>query len=271
MTRVIRGFPTENIVACFLEAAGGGNIQSINAACNAPAKSPHLHLSSVYWHSDFFQYELAKPLTTKTINHDSLSGRTRYYGTSTSDGLKNGSSSPPDTGIYISGSGAIRTDSITLLTHNLGYVPLCFVAYGGRMLTNGTLVQTQSGGRSRYVGAFATSSIVGLLETAISTDDDLDDVSRTYQVLVFRNPDPDSDRALFGKEGNNLVLGRGKIDTSRQYLRRVAAGESDFDIDLGRTIDIKGGGVRVATGGNKVSDSKYSGSFDGSDYISVGV
>lgn len=270
--RVMRAFPAQNIVACYDEAPGGGNIEDINAPCNGPAKSPHLHLSRVYWHVDFFQYELAMALQNKTIAHTSLAGKTLYYGTSaTGGGLANGTPTNPG-GIVVQSNGQVRATNLTLVTHNLGYVPAFFVAYGGHSMTSGTLVQIQ-GDRARFVTAYATSSIIGLREVAVSSDLALSAVSRSYQVMVFRNPTTTPSRPLMGlnADGINITIGRGKVDTSKQYLRRVLSGESDFDLDLGRTIDLRSGGIRVASGGTITDDARYDGSYAGPSFIPVGV
>lgn len=269
--RVIRGFPAQNIVACYDEAPGGGNIKDINAPCNGPAKSPHLHLSRVYWHIDFFQYELAMPLQNKTVAHTSLAGKTRYYPAHGSGAPGSGSATRPSQGIYLVATGEMRATNLTLVTHNLGYVPAFYVAYGGNMMTSGTPVQVQ-GDRARFVSAYATSSIIGLREIAVSGASALSAVSRNYQVMVFRNPTVDPARPLMGlnPDGINITIGRGKVDTSKQYLRRVLEDESSFDLDLGRTIDLRSGGVRVRSGGVTI-DEFYDGSFAGSPFIPVGV
>lgn len=270
--RVVRCFPAQNIVACYDEAPGGGNIEDINAPCNAPAKNPHLHLSRVYWHVDFFQYELAMPLQNKTVAHTSLAGKTLYYGTSGASGLINGFTNPPSEGIYVESRGNIRVQNITLVTHNLGYIPTFYVAYAGRMMPCGSLIQDQ-GDRGRFVSAFATSTIIGLKETAIASDVALSAVNRSYQVLVFRNPATNPALPLMGlqSDGANIWIGRGKVDSKKQYLRRTLALESNFDLDLGRTADYRGGGVRIASGGVVTDFGPYDGSFSGAPFLSVGV
>lgn len=262
-----RNAPT--VAAVFDEAGGGGDIEDINAPCNAPAKNPGANLSRVTWHIDFFQYEIAAK-ATKSINHASLAGRTEYFGVSGSGGLINGSTTPPASGISVQVRGQVRTTTITLLTHNLGYVPLFMVAYDGHSLPNGMIVQTQSS-RGRMVSAFATSSIIGLREVAWSSQNTLAAVTRSYEVMCFRNPQAVPGSPLMALSGTRLVIGGGKVDTSKQYLRRTRSGESSFDFDRAPTTAFANGGVRVVTGGAVIDDELYDGSFAGPSYIPVGI
>lgn len=261
---VLRGFPADNIVAVYDEASGGGAIDDLNAPRNAPAKNPGAHLSSVYWHSEFFQYELAMPIQTVTINHPTLAGRSTELGERPGFGWNQ-----PVPEFTVQGN--VGSSNHTLVTHNLGYRPLAFVAYQNRMVTTGTIVQNISEGRSRCVTAYVTNSIVGLRETSVASGNSLPSVSRGYSVLVFRTPETDALRALFGKEGSNVTIGRGLVDTSKSYLRRTGAGDSPFDIDRGPTIDINNGRARVVSGGSATTEPGYGGSFSGPSYTEVGV
>ena len=263
---VLRGFPAENIVAVYDEAPGGGDIENINAPRNAPAKNPGAHLDRVYWHIDFFQYELALPIQTVTVSHPALSGRQIYWGYNL---VYNGLDSDAGGGYLVPGQVAVTNHA--LANHGLGYVPLAFVAYGGRMLMPGVAVQTASEGRSRFVAPYITSSAVSLREVYNSSSSGLGAVSRIYQVMVFRVPAVQAPLPLFGRDGSEAVLGRGKINTGGTYARKVGAGASPFAIDQGRTVDLNNGRARIGTGGTITTESGYGGSFTAPPFTSIGV
>lgn len=267
---VFRGFAEANVAAIFEEAEGGGGFMDIAAPRNAPALDPAGHLDLLTWHSDCFQYEIAAKATV-SISHASLDGRRLWFSVSGTGGFVNGSTTQPESGIAIAVNGQVRTSTITLLTHGLGYAPLFMVAYGGHSLPNGMIVQSQSGGRGRMVSAFANTSIIGLKEVAWSTNQQLRDVTRSYEVMVFNAPTVVPGRRLMELEGDRLIIGRGKVDTAKQYLRRVKPGESSFDIDRGPTAAYKSGGTRVSTGGYVIDEEYYDGSFVGPGFIAVGV
>ncbi|WP_116654446.1 hypothetical protein [Pelagibacterium sediminicola] len=259
--RVIRGFKDQGIVACFEEPNTTGHPLDFDAPRNAPAKNPAAHVASVYWHSDFFQYELAMPLQTVSVSHPSLAGRVQVYG---------GDSfwvQLPE----VQGWGRSGTAERTLVTHSLGYEPLAYVVWNGLLVTPGTIVQTESNGRARSVCAFVTSSVVGLFETMNSSNTALSAVSRTYQVLIFRQPAADAGKPLFGRVGSDVVIGRGKIDTSKQYMHAVAPGETPYVIPQGPIGDIGNGRARIAVGSNVITETDYVGSFTGPSFLTIGV
>lgn len=265
---VLRGFPSQNVVAVFNEPNTSGAIDNFNAGRNAPARLPGSNIVNTIWHSDFFQYELAMPIQSVTIEHPAIAGRQIYWGF---EQAYNGSNPNAPEQIRYLVPGSVGTTNHTLIEHNLGYVPLAFVAWGGRMIMPGVPVQTATQGRSRFVAPYITTSTIFLREIRNSSANTLSAVSRTYSIIIFRVPAIQATRALFGKEGNNVVLGRGKIDTSKTYLRRTGAGASPFDIDLGRTIDLNNGRSRLVSGGNTITEDGYGGSFTGPSYIPVGV
>lgn len=264
----IRGFPTQGIVACFNEPDTGGSIEDFNASRNAPARDPGSYISYVQWHINFFQYELAYPVQTVNINHPGIAGSQKYWGPA--DQFWMGSPTYTSSISYRVPGQTLSTDH-ALFYHNLGYVPLAFVAYNGNMLMPGVAVQIESDGRSRFVSPYINTSFVGLREVYNSSIDGMGGVTRTYQIMVFKVPAAEAQRALFGNEGANVILGRGKIDTSKQYLRRVGSGDTPFDIDRGPTVDINSGRTRIVSGGDYITESGYGGSFNGSPYVAVGV
>jgi len=251
----IRGIPSLNAVASFTEPSSSGGKFDPDAARNAPLKDPAGNLSNVHFHSDFDYYELAYGPATVNVNHTALSG---YTG--------------PDIGIaqlelHLEGQQDIR--EYTLVTHNLGYVPRYFVAYNGSRLGNGQMVQN-SGGFWRIVAPFATSSIIGLREWLASGSSSLAGVTRSYEVMVFANPSQTPSLPLMGFDGSDLVLGRGRIRSSKRYLRRVKAGESSFDINRDVTMDVTNGRIKIVSGGNAYTEPGYDGSFSGPSYVAVG-
>jgi len=258
--RVIRGFPAQGIIACFDEAPGGGDPQDFNAPCNAPARDPYANLDRVFFHSEFFQFELAFPEQAVTIGHPQIDVG------STTLGITN----VPDTQLGFTISGRVSVAYHTLVTHNLGYVPKAFVSLDGSMVTTGRLVQRE-GARSRFITPFANSSVIGLYEVGYSSNESLPATNRTYNVLVFRTPTADPGKPLWQGQGTAMQMGRGKIDIARQYLRRKPDDQSHFDIDLGRTLDIRGGRVRSRSGGIDLTEEGYPGGFGGSAYVPVGL
>jgi hypothetical protein len=278
--RVAQGFAAQNVVAIYDEPNTTGDFRSFDAPRNAPAKNPVAHLPQLYWHSEFFQYELAMNPIVTTVNHTALAGQVRYDGIGPNGPFNNATSAPTGNGgvttpaggvIYVQKNGQVRTTDIVLYTHNLGYVPVFFIASQGKVLLPGLTIQTLSEGRGRLVHAFATSSIIGLRETATSSQSSLPAISRSYELLICRIPTAQSGRPLMGMEGNNLVIAKGKVDTSKRYIRRVLPGESSFAIDRGRTGDVRGGRLRQATGGTLITEPGYAGSFAAPSYIAIGV
>lgn len=260
-------FPAENIIAVFDEPNQIGDVEDINAPRNAPAKNPATYLSSVYWHIDFFQYELAAPIQTVVVNHASLAGRQKFWGETR---YFSSQSSIASEYLKYEVNGRCVASQRTLFTHGLGYEPLAFVAYNGRMLMPGVVVQTASQGRNRFVSQFATSSIIGLREIMNASQNALPAVTRTYHVMVFRTPAVDAALPLFGQVGESKILGRGKADTSRSYLKRTEPGVSTpFNIDLAPTVDIANGRTRISTGGSTTTEDGYNGGFSGGPFRPV--
>lgn len=261
--RVLRGFPIEGIVACFTEAPGGGDIEDINSPCNAPAKSPLLHLDRIAFHSDFYQYELAMPIQTVAVTHAAVPVATHVM-----RGLEfyPGYGTPISFTIY----GQQTAGSNVLVNHDLGYTPLVMVAWSGRMVVSGTIVQFAGISSRRFVSVFANNSQVGINWSGYSDTAAMPAITVTYQVMVFRTPAQNPALPLFSGDATGFQLGRGKVNSDSQYLRKRAAAESWFDFDLGRTVDLNNGGARVITGGNVQSDTNYGGSFSGFPSVPVG-
>lgn len=267
---VIRGFDADGIVACFEEEPGGGAMFDIDAPRNAPAKTPSDYLSSLIWHQDLFQYEIAAGPTDVLVNHTALATKDTYI-TVSLGGMGSGPFAPSGSTIGFLIQGDTRHTDILLYTHGLGYVPKFMVALSGRRLPDGYTVQIDGSGGHRRASVYATTTGIYLREYAVSTSIDLVATSLTYRVMVFRTRAPDPGLPLFAGDGSGMQLGRGVINTTRKYLRRTGAGDTPFSFNMGRTIDIKNGGVRSATGGTTVSEPRYDGSMSAPAYVAVGV
>lgn len=242
-------------VACFVEAAGGGDWKDINAPRNGPLKDPINHLDKVVWHSDFDQFELAAGPTDVTINHTSLA--------TASTSLVIGSLSFT---VY----GDRRTTDILLLTHNLGYKPRVKVTIGGRLVVAGQLVQFSSAG-ARSIAVYTTTTGVYLRETAFSSNVDLPAHNQTYRVFVFRQAQATPGQPVFGQSGGILTIARGIIRSDKRYLRRTGVGDEEFSMDTGPTIDVNNGKKRVANGGVLTTETGYGGSMTAPSYVTVGL
>lgn len=266
----LRGFPDENVIAVFDEPNTSGSREDYDAARNDPVKNPALNISRVFFHSDFFQYELAMPIQSRNVSHPALAGKTSYWGPANQYWIN---SATFTSSIPYAVPGQTSAFDTLLVTHNLGYVPLAFVSWNGRMLMPGVAVQVESEGRTRFVSSFVTTTGVYLREVYNSTDAALGATNQSYQVLVFRVSAETAGLPLMGKDesNNQFILGRGKINTINSYLRRTGSGDTPFSIDYGPTIDINSGRTRIVTGGTTTTESGYAGSFTGPAFTSVGV
>lgn len=270
MARVMRGFSTPDVAACYDEPTLTGDPTDYNAARNGPAKTPHSYISSIYWHSDFVQHELAVPAQVISVTHTALNTQTLYYNVRTT-GFATGLGSAPSQQLALTVTGAKRVSTLTLYTHNLGYKPHYMVVLGNGTIGNGTIIQRDGNGGQRTIVPYVTTTVIGLREIAFAGDVNLPATTLTYGLLLFREPSIDPLKPLFGKQGGSVVLGRGKIDSQYKYLRRVAGAESSVDLNLGPTVDFSNGGSKQVVGSTSQVAGKYQGDFSGSDYIPVDV
>lgn len=254
--RVIRAYPAYGVIACYDENGTGGDRFDFNAARNAPAKSPSAYLDSVYWHSDFFPFELSAGPVETVVNHAAVATSSYSFGIPGS--------------VELNTQGNVVAADHLLYAHGLGIVPEFFVSLNGSMLTNGTVAQVTAAG-IRFVCAYATTSQIRLREVAAIGASTLAAASLTYTTLVFNAPAADPAKPLASLSAGTVELGRGKISSARKRLRQVLPAESSFDFDLGPTVGVRNGGVKQVTGGNVLADSWYSGGFSGPSYVPVGV
>lgn len=255
----IRGFPDRGVVACFNEPNQSGSIDDWNAPRNAPIKDPLNNIQNVVWHSDFFQYELAVPIQTITITHQALATMSKTF----------------SYGYTITFHGDMVGRDIILYNHNLGYTPLAFVLVDGKTLVPNTLIQFAQlgqGGYSRNITSYSDNNSVGIREVVYSGTSPAPSISKTYQVMIFREPLADFSAPLFGKNDDGVVsLAHNKVRTDRQYVRQIEGSESGFVIDLDETVDISNGKSRIISGSNITDEYGYKGSFLGNPFTRIGL
>lgn len=232
-----------------------------------PRTDPLEHLGLLRFHSDF-QYLSSFDIADVTVSHDQVDGVTGsgQTGAPTAGGSATGAT-------QAIANGQIAQASHTLFEHDYGYEPFHMVLYNGEIVSGATVVQSASGGRARRVASYATDSIIGLRETAVSSADDLASISRSYRVIVFRDIAADPAKPLFHVRLSDgiIVLGRGKITHEMKTLRRAAdEEEAVFYVPVTPTVDIRNGAVRSVSPVGGVTDSGlYSGTLFTIDAIRV--
>ena len=90
--------------------------------------------------------------------------------------------------------------------HGLGIIPICIVASGQGMVDPGIPIQSNGSGGTRYLDIYLTSTEVRARERVDSGTGSLPSISRTYKLLVLREPSPLSEecsgRRTVGCGGN---------------------------------------------------------------------
>lgn len=239
--------------ALFEENGTTGSVSDPNSLRNAPLNSPNLHLDKIRFHSDFDYYMVESGPTSVNINHPPLNGGPFVISTFPS----------------VIRYGQINYVDHVLVNHGLPYIPAYMVISGNNLIGPGSDIQNSSD-CVRTITPYATNSVIGLRDFQISGTTSLPNLSRTYQVIVFRNPIEDSSHLFdYISAEDNLILGKGKFRSDKKMLRRtLIADASPFDISLGRTVDIKNGGSRtVLPDGTTFTDFLYNGSFTGSPSV----
>lgn len=256
MVFVLMNDPATGRVAVFDELDTVSDPEDPNSSRNAPLNNPVPYLERVRFHNEFDLYQVHS-ITEVTINHTAVAGAAVAVATT------------PAFTRY----GQVVKSSITLLSHGLPYVPAYKIASGGALLGQSSKIQADATGH-RLVSPYATSSGIGLLDVGVSSASNLSGISKTYQVIVFRQPAAVSPwMADIDPDNDVLELGYGKWDgTLRQLRQTVVADASPFDVPLGRTTDVRGGFSRtVLADGTTFSSPGYTGSFAGSPSVQCTV
>lgn len=241
MPIAFRGNITAGEVALFDEPNQTGSVFDIDAARNAPLKTPAENLDKVYFHSSLDSLEVESD-TTVTISHLAVSGGSSGQ-ISGGGGAAGGTASTGAAVNFEWGKGATTHE---LVTHDLGYIPDCLVIVGDLALAPGMPVQVSgTDGRMRYVTPYVTTTQVRIYEWSSVSGSALPAISLDYRVLVFRAPPSVSGKDLFRFTASTgiVTMARNRFDSSRRYLQ-VVPGGTQFGIAYGKTIDLANGAPR---------------------------
>ncbi len=224
----LRAFPDEGIVALYEEPSTSGAIDDIDAARNAPAKDPDSYFDMVYFHSTF-DYMEVHAAGSVSISHSTIAAV----------------SAPPGVNPSSVYDWASAVDDKLVYTHSLGYLPFAIVATTDMIIAPSTKVQSDTGGRTRYVTPYVTTTELRLWESASKTASTLGSTSITYQYIVFKEPAGDENDILweFDPDTGIWQMGRGRFRTNRRYLQ-TAPGGSPLVLNVGRNVDLKNGAPR---------------------------
>jgi hypothetical protein len=237
MTLAWREFPTGE-VALFREPNSSGSDHDINAARNAPAKTPASHLSSIFFHSGLDLLEVAH-VATVTVNHAAVSS---------SSGI--GGSNAGQSQAFKWGTSTADHLLVDLTSWGLTKEPICLVAANGSILSGAQPVQTDTAGRGRYVTAYSETTGIYLFEEASQAGSSLAATSIDYTVWVLREPPGAVGDKLreFDPDTGEVTLGYGRFASLRRYAQ-VSVGGSPFALRKGRSIDLDCGAPRFLRAG----------------------
>lgn len=223
-----RLFNTPLTAAGYAETVGGGEIDDINAPRNAPAKTPASNLDKIIVHSGLDYLEAAFGPTDVVVNHAAVAA-----------------GSPP-AGMSINFGWSTAAADHLLFNHNLGYLPIAFVAVNDSQLTPGMPVQVQADGGCRYASFSVTETGLYLHESASVGSSNLAAISLTYTFAIMKRPPlaPTGGRMLqFSEATGVLSLAGDKVRSDRKYAQVAPDGEL-FGIASGRNIDLANGAPR---------------------------
>lgn len=227
MPIAFRGNITAGEVALFDEPNQTGSVFDIDAARNAPLKTPASNLDKVYFHSALDYMEVLSE-TTETINHASVSG----------------AASDPDAAEPMNFNKSQATHTLVTFSPALSYVPDVLVVIDDNVMQPGMPIQS-SGNNMRYAMPEVSTSAVKISEWSIVGTSGLSAVSRTYKIIVLKRPPDASGKVLFDFDASTgiVTMGLDKFDSSRRYLQ-VVPGGSPFGITYGPSIDLNNGAPR---------------------------
>jgi hypothetical protein len=227
-------------------------IKPTSGDVDAPFTNPGQHLDKVLFHTDLDLYRVAVGPTEVTVTLPSVAAATRVF-----------NASPP---LIINGQ--VQIDEVAVLSHGLGVVPNYMIIYNGAELVNGDIVQSiddANGYRVRFLGHWADTTHIYVSSRGVSSNPgNLPSMGFTCTVVVFEEGEVEDGVLIdFDSATGRLTLAGGKFDSNQKLLRAEGqAGDTPYDIIVGKSIDLNNGRSRVARGdGTLVSEPGYDGSF----------
>lgn len=156
------------------------------------------------------------------------------------------------------------------LTHNLGYVPHAIAFINDNMLPANTQIQ-HVGSSFRTVAIQLTTTNVAIYETSYVYQSDLPAINVHYRIVLFSPITPSGDKTLHITP-ERFIASKGKLDTEKNYIRRVATGTPNLWFSKGKTADVANGSFRIVTAnGTTITRTPYSGAFAGEPGIGVEI
>lgn len=251
-------FADEFRCAIYEEAPGGGAAIDPNAPMNRPLLDPLGWLGNVYFHSDLNYFGIAARNMNAVINHAAIPGLVRQAG------------SAGESSAVVKFYGQAVTTSHNLVTHNLGYAPRFFCIYDGKLIPHGAPIQQEAGNRRRFVTAYATSTEIRLFEVANSQAEALPAATRTYQVIVFRDPAASPTTTPLHLAPGVADFGRGKFRGGEPHLRADGQGDVLWPIATSRTAAVRNGGLRAFyPAGGYIDFYDFDGSLPAPSYLTT--
>lgn len=258
-----RGFPAADICALFEEPNATGDALDINAARNAPAKTPGPYLDSIHLHSRFNYFVPAagfpKTVTVNHIAYGADAGTT--FGALTA---------------YVSHA----SKDYTLVAHGQGGIPLDWLGtFNGQEYPIGCPIQVGENGGRRNVSFWCDATNIYVHEDVKPGISGLPAISVTYEMVVFRLTNDEAGLPLAGDFSGGVQFGRGRIKSTERTLREMQPGDAaPFSIPTGPCGDAANGHFRFVLDnmltydvGPLMGKNTYTGAFWGGAQKKLGL
>lgn len=228
--------------------------------------NPTAYWNYVKFASEFRYLNNSQRINGNSVSHASVAGVTGSgYGPPSAGGGQTGPIA----------NGQVVVTNKTVYTHSLGYVPWFQLILNGRVISPGSVVQDlTSTSKVRMVSPYATSTIIGLKDIGISSEDALPAIDLAYDVILFRQPAviPGAPLCDLRADGSDqpIIMGYGRITSELRPLRRAVVSDTDdFVIPYSRSVDMRNGALRMIDDVTEYDLGTYIGAFATAEVIRV--